>query len=156
MLGEAGATVYCTGRSSRLHSGTGTGRPETIEETAVLVTAAGGKGIAVRIDHAAEDQVAALFDRVRREYGRLDVLPIVATGQPPSWKAFLDDEPVAGRRFFEGWIWPHVFTAWHGAKLMVQNRSGLVVEIVLGSRASPRSRSRRDSCAQKRSSRRLA
>jgi NAD(P)-dependent dehydrogenase (short-subunit alcohol dehydrogenase family) len=130
MLGEAGATVYCTGRSSRLQSGTGIGRPETIEETADLVTAAGGKGIAVRVDHAAEDQVAVLFDRVRGECGRLDVLAIVATGQPASWKSFLDDEPAAGRKFVEGWIWPHVVTAWHGAKLMVENRSGLVVEIV--------------------------
>jgi NAD(P)-dependent dehydrogenase (short-subunit alcohol dehydrogenase family) len=130
MLGEAGATVYCTGRSSRLQPGTGTGRPETIEETADMVTAAGGKGIAVRVDHAAEDQVAALFDRVRREYDRLDVLANVATGQPASWKSFLDDEPAAGRRFVEGWIWPHVVTAWHSAKLMVQNRSGLVLEIV--------------------------
>jgi NAD(P)-dependent dehydrogenase (short-subunit alcohol dehydrogenase family) len=130
MLGEAGATVYCTGRSSRLQSGTGIGRPETIEETADLVTAAGGKGIAVRVDHAAEDQVAVLFDRVRGECGRLDVLAIVATGQPASWKSFLDDEPAAGRKFVEGWIWPHVVTAWHGAKLMVEIRSGLVVEIV--------------------------
>ena len=130
MLGEAGATVYCTGRSSRLRPGTGTGRPETIEETADMVTAAGGKGIAVRVDHVDEEQVAALFDQVRRECDRLDVLAIVATGQPASWKSFLDDEPAAGRRFVEGWIWPHVVTAWYGARLMVQNHSGLVLEIV--------------------------
>lgn len=130
MLGEAGATVYCTGRSSRLRTGLGTGRPETIEDTADMVTADGGKGIAVRVDHASDDQVAALFEQVRSEHGRLDVLVLVATGEPASWKPFLDDAPAAGRRFVEGWIWPHVVTAWHAAKLMVENRSGLVVEIV--------------------------
>src|SRR5438874_6439177 len=78
MLGEAGATVYCTGRSSRTRLDTSTSgnahRPETIEETAEMVTAAGGVGIAMRIDHSADDEVAALFERVRLEQERLDVL----------------------------------------------------------------------------------
>src|SRR4051795_9515861 len=73
MLGEAGATVYCTGRSSR-ESPASVGRSETIEETAELVTASGGRGIAVRVDHLDEAQVKALFARVRRDEGRLDVL----------------------------------------------------------------------------------
>src|SRR5271155_1724635 len=60
-LGEAGATVYCTGRSSRGNPAT-PGRPETIEETAELVTAAGGVGIAVRVDHTIADEVRALFE----------------------------------------------------------------------------------------------
>ena len=68
MLGEAGATVYCTGRSSRvqpnLSNHVNAGRPETIEETAEMVTADGGTGIPVRVDHTAEDQVVALFERV--------------------------------------------------------------------------------------------
>jgi NAD(P)-dependent dehydrogenase (short-subunit alcohol dehydrogenase family) len=136
MLGEAGATVYCTGRSSRTQSGAsgrGTaGWPETVEETAELVTAAGGTGIAVRVDHTADDQVATLFERVGREHNRLDVLATVATGQPASWKPFLDEEPADGKTFVDGWIWPHVVTAWHGAKLMVRNRSGLIVELVEG------------------------
>lgn len=134
MLGEAGATVYCTGRSSRAQPNTSNhvsaGRPETIEQTAEMVTTGGGTGIPVRVDHAAEDQVAALFERVRREQNRLDVLAIVMTGQPASWKPFLDEEPAEGRTFVEGWIWPHIVTAWHGAKLMVQHRSGLIVELV--------------------------
>src|SRR5262247_921038 len=77
MLGEAGATVYCTGRSSRTQPNTSShvhaGRPETIEETAEMVTAAGGLGIAVRVDHHVEGEVAALFKRIAREQKRLDV-----------------------------------------------------------------------------------
>ena len=134
MLGEAGATVYCTGRSSRvqpnLSSHVNAGRPETIEETADMVTADGGTGIPMRVDHTVEDQVIALFERVAREQGRLDVLAIVMTGQPASWKNFLEETPAEGKAFVEGWIWPHVMTAWHGANLMVQQRAGLIVELV--------------------------
>jgi len=134
MLGEAGATVYCTGRSSRGQPNqsdhVNAGRPETIEETAELVSANGGTGIPVRVDHTNEDEVAALFDRVRREQQRLDVLAIVMTGQPASWKSFLDESPAAGRAFVESWIWPHIVTAWHAAKIMVTQRSGLIVELV--------------------------
>lgn len=134
MLGEAGATVYCTGRSSRAQPNASrhvnAGRPETIEETAEMVTADGGTGIAVRVDHTAEDQVVDLFERVGREHGRLDVLAIVMTGQPASWKKFLEEAPADGKAFVEGWIWPHVMTAWHGAKLMVRRRAGLIVELV--------------------------
>jgi NAD(P)-dependent dehydrogenase (short-subunit alcohol dehydrogenase family) len=134
MLGEAGATVYCTGRSSRTRPNTSThrnaGRPETIEETAELVTTAGGTGIAVRVDHTVEKEVEALFERVRREQKRLDVLAIVMTGTPASWKPFLDETPGDGRGFVDSWIWPHVVTAWHAGKLMVKHRSGLIVELV--------------------------
>lgn len=134
MLGAAGATVYCTGRSSRLQpnrsSHSNAGRPETIEETADMVTADGGMGIPVRVDHTAEDQVVALFERVGREQSRLDVLAIVMTGQPASWKNFLEETPAEGKTFVEGWIWPHVMTAWHGAKLMVKHGAGLTVELV--------------------------
>src|SRR5437773_3442952 len=72
-LGEAGAIVYCTGRSVRGQPASGS-RPETIEETAELVSARGGIGIAVRVDHTVEEQVRALLARVRGEQGRLDVL----------------------------------------------------------------------------------
>src|SRR5918992_2661832 len=134
MLGEAGATVYCTGRSSRARPNSSThvnaGRPETIEETAEMVTADGGTGIPVRVDHTDDDEVAALFDRVRREKNRLDVLAIVMTGQPASWQTFLDESPTAGRHFVESWIWPHIETAWHAARLMVQHGSGLIIELV--------------------------
>src|ERR1700716_3591252 len=76
MLGEAGATVYCTGRSSRTQPNTSrhhyAGRPETIEETAEMVTAAGGVGVPVRVDHHVDAEVAALFKRIAREQKRLD------------------------------------------------------------------------------------
>jgi NAD(P)-dependent dehydrogenase (short-subunit alcohol dehydrogenase family) len=134
MLGEAGATVYCTGRSSRvqpnLSSHVNAGRPETIEETAEMVTADGGTGIPVRVDHTGEGQVVALFERVVREQSRLDVLAIVMTGQPASWKNFLEETPAEGKAFVESWIWPHIMTAWHGAKLMVKQGAGLIVELV--------------------------
>ncbi|GAB3857118.1 hypothetical protein GCM10029963_54670 [Micromonospora andamanensis] len=72
-LGAAGATVYATGRSSRAGRSE-LDRPETIEETAELVTAAGGTGIAVRTDHLVPDEVRALVERIDAEQGRLDVL----------------------------------------------------------------------------------
>src|SRR5215207_11159233 len=72
-LGEAGATVYCTGRTTRERRSE-YDRPETIEETAELVSAAGGTGIAVATDHLEQEQVAALVERIDAEQGRLDVL----------------------------------------------------------------------------------
>src|SRR6266513_1497487 len=72
-LGEAGATVYCTGRSVRGKPATGN-RPETIEETAEMVTARGGAGIHVQADHTVESEVKSLFERVKKEQGRLDIL----------------------------------------------------------------------------------
>src|ERR671914_1956540 len=72
-LGEAGATVYCTGRSTRAQRSE-YDRPETIEETAELVTAAGGVGIALAVDHLQPTEVEALVQRIDDESGRLDVL----------------------------------------------------------------------------------
>jgi NAD(P)-dependent dehydrogenase (short-subunit alcohol dehydrogenase family) len=72
-LGEAGATVYCTGRTTRAHRSE-YDRPETIEETAELVDAAGGQGIAVEADHLEPAQVEQLVRRIDDEQGRLDVL----------------------------------------------------------------------------------
>ena len=136
MLGEAGATVYCTGRSSRTQPNTSShphaGRPETIEETAELVNAAGGKGVALRVDHGVEAEVASLFQRVWRREKRLDVLAIALTGHPNSWKSFLDDRPNDGYAYVDSWIRPHVLTAWHAAKLMVKRKSGLIVDLVEG------------------------
>jgi NAD(P)-dependent dehydrogenase (short-subunit alcohol dehydrogenase family) len=126
--------VYCTGRSSRARPHTSdpdlSGRPETIEETAEMVDAAGGRGIPISVDHASENEVASLFERVERDERRLDVLAIVMTGQPASWKTFSDAEPAAGLSFVESWIRPHITTAWHAAKLMVSQRSGLMIELV--------------------------
>jgi NAD(P)-dependent dehydrogenase (short-subunit alcohol dehydrogenase family) len=135
MLGEAGATVYCTGRSSRTQPNTSkhhaAGRPETIEETAEMVTAAGGRGIAVRVDHTVEEEIAALFKRVRKEERRLDVLVNVVTGQSvESWSSFWKQSVADGRAIFDSWIWPHVMTCRHAVPPMVAGKSGLLVEIV--------------------------
>src|SRR5438046_8004298 len=73
MLGEAGATVYCTGRSVRGKPATGK-RPETIEETAEMVTARGGKGLYAQVDHTVKREVRELFERVGEEQGRLNIL----------------------------------------------------------------------------------
>ena len=72
-LGAAGATVYVTGRTARQQA-SGYGRKETIEETAELVAAAGGTGIAVRVDHRVPKEVAPFVERIRGEAGRLDIL----------------------------------------------------------------------------------
>src|SRR5215216_1783522 len=93
MLGEAGATVYCTGRSVRGRPNTTgyfAGRPEHIDETAEMATARGGVGIAVQVDHLEERQVAALFERVAGEQrGRLDVLVNdISEGVAHDWKPF--------------------------------------------------------------------
>lgn len=135
MLGEAGATVYCTGRSSRTQPNTSkhhaAGRPETIEETAEMVDAAGGRGIAVRVDHTVEAEIAALFDRVQKESRRLDVLANVITGlSVESWEAFWKQPAAEGRAIVDSWIWPHVNTCRYALPLMVARKSGLVVEIV--------------------------
>ena len=133
-LGEAGATVYCTGRSVRGKPATGT-RPETIEETAELVTAAGGVGIAVRTDHTVEDEVRALFERVRAEQDRLDVLVNDVWGgdELMEWgKPFWEGEVGKGLLMQERAVWSHLITARHGVPLMVQRGSGLVVEITDG------------------------
>src|SRR5688572_21669662 len=116
MLGEAGATVYCTGRGAAgtPSSGRHAGRPETVEETAELVGAAGGTGIAVRVDHGDEAQVKALFTRVKREHGRLDVLVNVlgspnVQGFQPFWKAKLSED-LPG---LQSYVWPHLITCRH-------------------------------------------
>jgi NAD(P)-dependent dehydrogenase (short-subunit alcohol dehydrogenase family) len=135
MLGEAGATVYCTGRSSRSgprnHRHHYAGRPETIEETAELVTGAGGEGIAVRVDHADEIQVKKFFSTIKRQRKRLDILVNVLTHSPVQrWSAFWKQDVAQGREQVEGWIWPHVLTARHAVPLMVAGKSGLVVEVI--------------------------
>ena len=135
MLGEAGATVYCTGRSSRTQPNTSNhhyaGRPETIEETAELVTAAGGEGIPVRVDHNDEPQVKALMARVKRERRRLDVLVNVLTGRPiESWGSFWKADVDDGLDILTGWLRPHILTLKYAAPLMIAGKSGLIVEIV--------------------------
>ena len=133
-LGEAGATVYCSGRSVRGALAT-EGRSETIEETAERVTAAGGKGIAVRTDHLDEAQVKALFARVEREQGRLDVLVNDVWGGDAliDWtKPFWEQDVQKALRMMRTAIDTHLITARHGVPLMVRAGRGLVVEVTDG------------------------
>lgn len=137
MLGEAGATVYCTGRSSRTTQGGGLpGRPETIEETAELVTARGGQGIPVRCDHLVEAEVKALFERVAREQdGRLDLIvnDIWGGEKLSHWGTPFWEQPLAdGLRMQELAIRTHLITSYYGAPLLVARRQGLIVEITDG------------------------
>ena len=135
-LGEQRATVYVTGRSSRATGPSVMARAETIEETAELVTAAGGIGIPARVDHSDSAAVARLAARVRDEQdGRLDVLvndiwggdPMTKWGTP-FWEQSLDDGLALVRQAVE----THVVTSWHLVPLMVARRSGLVIEITDG------------------------
>src|SRR5687767_1935439 len=130
MLGEAGATVYCTGRSVRgapWQHGPYAGRPESIDETAEMVNAAGGEGIAVRVDHNVETEVCALFERIEQERGRLDVLVNVLSGNAvASWGSFWELSPDGGRAFYDSWVWKHIITARHAARVMVKQRAGLI------------------------------
>src|SRR6185369_1086891 len=132
MLGEAGAIVYCTGRSMRGNPPTGVyaGRPETIEETAEMVTVHGGTGIPVRVDHLVPEQVEALFERVRREQGRLDLLVNdISEGEIYDWKPFWETSLEVGFRALRQAIHTHIITSRYAAQLMIEGGSGLIVEI---------------------------
>ncbi len=133
-LGEAGATVVCTGRSSRVAPREG-GRPETIEETAELVERAGGTGVAVVTDHTEEDAVRELFARIRREHGRLDVLvnDIWGGDELTEWgKPFWELDVAQGFRLLERAVHTHVITSRHGVPLLLEAERGLVVEVTDG------------------------
>ncbi|HXO22117.1 MAG TPA: SDR family oxidoreductase [Thermoanaerobaculia bacterium] len=133
-LGEAGSTVYCTGRSVRGKLSP-YGRPETIEETAEMVTAAGGAGIAVRVDHGVEGEVRALFERVDAEHGRLDVLVDSVAGEDPllgGWTSFWKTDLGNGEAVLHQALLSHLFTAKHAVPLMIRKRRGLVVEVTEG------------------------
>jgi NAD(P)-dependent dehydrogenase (short-subunit alcohol dehydrogenase family) len=135
-LGEAGAIVYCTGRSTNERRSE-YDRPETIEETAELVTAAGGAGIAVPVDHLEPDQVEALVRRIDDESGRLDVLVNDIWGaeklfewQTPVWEHDL----AAGLRILRLAIDTHVITSHFALPLLIRRPGGLVVEMTDGTR----------------------
>ncbi|MFI6640194.1 SDR family oxidoreductase [Streptomyces sp. NPDC050504] len=135
-LGRAGATVYVTGRTTREKVSEVGRAAETIEETAELVTAAGGTGVAVPTDHLVPEQVAALVERIDRERGgRLDVLVndvwggehLVEFGTS-TWDMALDK----GLRMLELGVKTHLITSSHALPLLVRNRGGLVVEVTDG------------------------
>ena len=130
-LGEAGATVYCTGRSTAGHPSPYQ-RPETIEETAAMVTAAGGLGVAVRVDHGDAEQVQALFARVDREHRRLDLLVNSIAGEDPTWKwnePFwkTDIDNLLG--LFRQSVITHLIAAKHAAPYLIKKKRGLIVEV---------------------------
>lgn len=133
-LGEAGATVYCTGRTTRARRSE-YDRPETIEETADLVTAAGGTGIPVRVDHLESDEVAALVRRIDDEHGRLDVLvnDIWGGEQLVEWDTPLWEHDLgAGLRLLRLAIDTHLITSHHALPLLNRRPGGLVVEMTDG------------------------
>jgi NAD(P)-dependent dehydrogenase (short-subunit alcohol dehydrogenase family) len=133
-LGAAGATVYVTGRTTRDRRSE-YGRPETIEETAGLVDEAGGRGIAVRVDHLEPAQVRALVGRIEGEQGRLDVLINDVWGgehliewNVPVWEHSLEK----GFRMLRLAIDTHIVTSHFALPLLTKNRGGLVVEMTDG------------------------
>jgi NAD(P)-dependent dehydrogenase (short-subunit alcohol dehydrogenase family) len=133
-LGEAGATVYCTGRSTRGQPSPYR-RPETIEETAELVTTAGGTGIPVRVDHTMEPEVRGLFARVGKEAGRLDVLVNSVAGEDPTlaWQESLAKFDMdQGLAVMRQAIFSHLLTAKHAAPLMARRRKGLIALVTEG------------------------
>jgi NAD(P)-dependent dehydrogenase (short-subunit alcohol dehydrogenase family) len=130
-LGAAGATVYVTGRSTADRPSE-MDRPETIEETAALVDAAGGHGIPVRVDHLVHEQVAELAGRVRAESGRLDLLVNDIWGADrfarfgvPFWRRPLD----TGLRSLDLGVRTHLITSWYLAPLLAERGAGLLVEV---------------------------
>ncbi|BBY15985.1 short-chain dehydrogenase [Mycolicibacterium litorale] len=142
-LGEAGATVVCTGRSSRSgRGGSDYDRPETIEETAELVTALGGHGIPHTVDHLDVEQVSALAEKLRTDHGRIDILvndiwgAEILKGPPstwgrPMWQHDLDD----GLRILRLGVDTHLVTSHSLLPLLVTRPGGLLVEITDGTTA---------------------
>ncbi|NML05754.1 SDR family NAD(P)-dependent oxidoreductase [Sphingomonas sp. G-3-2-10] len=127
-LASEGATVYVTGRtvSAGEHP-----LPGTVGETAALCDARGGRGIAVQVDHGDDDQVAALFDRVRVEQGRLDILVNNAFSLPEDltepggfW-----EKPLSNWEMVDVGVRSNFTAAWHAARIMVPQGSGLIVAI---------------------------
>jgi len=133
-LGEAGATVYVTGRTTRDRQSE-YARPETIEETAELVSKAGGTGIAVPVDHLVAEEVQALVGRIRAERGRLDVLVNDIWGgeklkqwNKPVWEHDLD----RGLRLLRLGVETHLITAHYALPLLIERPGGLLVEVTDG------------------------
>lgn len=136
-LGAAGATVYCTGRTSRGRASDYGRLSETIEETAELVTDAGGVGIAVVADHTVPSEVEALVGHIRRDHGRLDVLvndiwggELLFEWDKPVWEHDLD----RGLKMLRLAIDTHLITAHFALKLMIERPGGLLVEVTDGTK----------------------
>ncbi|CAN5420368.1 SDR family NAD(P)-dependent oxidoreductase [soil metagenome] len=127
-LAEAGATVYVTGRtvSAGAHP-----LPGTVGETAAECDRRGGKGIAVQVDHAEDHQVAALFEQVAREQGRLDILVNNAFALPEDLTepGSFWEKPLSNWEMVDVGVRSNFVAAWHAAKIMTPQKSGLIVAI---------------------------
>jgi NAD(P)-dependent dehydrogenase (short-subunit alcohol dehydrogenase family) len=129
-LGAAGATVYCTGRTTRT-ARSEMNRPETIEETATLVDEAGGGGIAVQVDHLVPDEVRALVARIEREQGALHILVNDIFGATKiEWnKSVWESDLAYGLRTLRLAVDTHAITSHFAIPLLIQTHGGLVVEV---------------------------
>lgn len=133
-LGAAGATVYVTGRTTRAERSE-YNRPETIEDTAELVTEAGGRGIAVQVDHLIPEQVQSLVRRIEQEQGRLDILvndiwgaEHLAEWHVPVWEHSLDK----GLRMLRLAVDTHLITSHYALPLLIKNKGGMIIEMTDG------------------------
>lgn len=145
--GEAGAVVYCTGRSVRGQP-SAYKRPETIDETAEIIIAAGGAAVPVRVDHTVEADVQALIDRIDREHGRLDVLVNSIAGEDPmmhEWGSFWKTDLTHGEAIFRQTVLSHLITSKHAAPVMIRARRGLIVEVTENAAAGTLTQ---DACAR--------
>ena len=139
-LGEAGATVICTGRTSSVRKlKSDYDRSETIEETADLVTSLGGKGIAIPLDHLVPDEVKSLADRLQNEFGKIDILvndiwgAEVLKGGPPEWNTPVWELDLAkGLRILRLAIDTHIITSKYLLPLLISQPGGLLVEVTDG------------------------
>mgnify|MGYP000131894460 FL=1 len=127
-LASEGATVYVTGRTVTPGS---SALPGTVGETAAQCNSRGGTGVAVQVDHGRDDQVAALFERVEREQGRLDILvnnafalPDDLTQPKPFW-----EKPLSNWEMIDVGARSNFVAAWHAARIMAPQKSGLIVAI---------------------------
>jgi NAD(P)-dependent dehydrogenase (short-subunit alcohol dehydrogenase family) len=127
-LGAEGATVYVTGRTVTPGSYP---LPGTVGETAAEVDKRGGKGVAVAVDHADDDQVAALFDQVKREAGRLDILVNNAFALPEDLTepGSFWEKPLSNWQMVDVGVRSNFTAAWHAAQIMVPQKSGLIAAI---------------------------
>ncbi len=134
-LGAAGATVYCTGRTTRNHT-SDIGRKENINETAELVSAKGGVGIAVQVDHSKETEVKSLVERIGEEQkGQLDILvndiwggETLSEWGKPFWELSMEK----GLMLLERAVFTHIITSRYAVPFMVARNQGLVIEITDG------------------------
>lgn len=135
-LGQAGAIVYCTGRSTTQRP-SDYGRSETIEETAQLINVAGGTAYGLVVDHLDSSAVAAVVERIDRQQGRLDILINDIGGEAyvqfgvPLWKYDLE----AGMRLFDTGFTTHLNTSHAALELLIRQSGGLVVEVTDGTRS---------------------